>query len=75
MDTFYKDLDKAISRLKVDCEKIKELLAEGTSYGTDLDREIDDIREEAYELIDSCDANEDVFEYLDDDIDYIDIED
>lgn len=69
MNTYYKDLDKAINRLKVDCEKIKELLAEGASYEADLKEDINDIREEAYELIDSCDASEDGFEYIDDDYD------
>lgn len=69
MDDYYKDLDKAINRLKVDCEKIKELLAEGASYEADLKEDINDIREEAYELIDSCDASEDDFEYIDDDYD------
>ena len=75
MDTYYKDLDKAINRLKVDCEKLKELLAEGVSYDADIKDEITDIREEAYELIDSCDASDDDFEFIDDDIDYTDIED
>ena len=69
MDDYCKDLDKAINRLKVDCEKIKELLAEGASYEADLKEDINDIREEAYELIDSCDASEDDFEYIDDDYD------
>ena len=69
MDDYYKDLDKAINRLKVDCEKIKELLAEGASYEADLKEDINDIREEAYELIDSCDASEDDFEYIDADYD------
>ena len=69
MDDYYKDLDKAINRLKVDCETIKELLAEGASYEADLKEDINDIREEAYELIDSCDASEDDFEYIDDDYD------
>ena len=69
MDDYYKDLDKAINRLKVDCEKIKELLAEGASYEADLKEDINDIREEAYELIDSCDASEDDFEYIDGDYD------
>lgn len=65
MKQYYKELDKAICRLKVDCEKIKELLAEGISYNADIKDEITDIREQAYELIDSCDATEDDFEYID----------
>ena len=65
MKEYYKDLDKAISRLKADCEKLKELLAEGVSYGADINDEISDIREEAYELIDACEASEDDFEYID----------
>lgn len=75
MKDLYRDFDKAISRLKVDCEKLKELLAEGVSYEADIGEEIDDIREEAYELIDACDASDDDFEFIDDDIDYTDIED
>jgi len=65
MDNYYKDLDKAISRLKTDCEKLKELLAEGVSYNADINDEIDDIREETYDLIDACDCTEDDFEYID----------
>ena len=55
MDDYYKDFDKAISRFKTDCEKLKELLAEGVSYNVDIKDEIDDIREETYDLVDSCD--------------------
>ena len=65
MNEYYKELDKAISRLKADSEKLKELLAEGVSYDADIVDEITDIREEAYELIDACEATEDDFEYID----------
>lgn len=65
MKEYYKDLDKAISRLKADSEKLKELLAEGVSYNADINDEITEIREEAYELINACDASEDDFEYID----------
>lgn len=64
MDDYYKDFDKAISRFKTDCEKLKELLAEGVSYNVDIKDEIDDIREETYDLVDSCDCTEDDFDYI-----------
>ena len=68
MKTYYKELDKAIRRLSVDTDKINELLAEGSSYGIKLAGEIENIRDNAYSLIDACDITED-----DDTFDYIDI--
>ena len=55
----YKELDRAISRLKVDADKINELLAEVTAYEFTLTDELEDIRDNAYCLLDACDATED----------------
>lgn len=65
MKQYYKELDKAISRLRVDCEKLKELLAEGVAYKADITDEISDIREEAFDLIDACDITEEDFDFID----------
>ena len=67
MKTYYKELDKAICRLSVDTDKINELLAEGSTSGLSLADEIEDIRDNAYSLIDACEITEDkeTFDYID----------
>lgn len=65
MKDLYRDFDKAISRLKVDADKIKNLLAEASVYDIDIADEISDIRSEAYDLVDACDASEGFDDYID----------
>ena len=64
MKDLYRDFDKAISRLKVDADKIKNLLAEASVYDVDIADEISDIRSEAYDLVDACDASEGLDDYI-----------
>ena len=64
MKDLYRDFDKAISRLKVDADKIKNLLAEACAYDIDIEDEIADIRSEAYDLVDACDASEGLDDYI-----------
>ena len=65
MKDLYREFDKAISRLKVDADKLKNLLAEATICDVDIGDEISDIRSEAYDLIDACDVSEGLDEYID----------
>jgi len=44
MKDLYRDFDKAISRLQIDADKIKDLLAEASVYDIDIADEISDIR-------------------------------
>lgn len=68
MKTFSKELDKAIKRLSVDAGKIRDLLAEAAAFRLSIPEELEDIRDEAYTLIDACDVTEDEGE-----LDFIDI--
>lgn len=65
MKDLYRDFDKAISRLQVDADKIKDLLAEASVCDIDIVDEISDIRSEAYDLVDAYDASEGFDDYID----------
>ena len=65
MKDTYKAFDKAIKKLRDVSGELQKLLADSVASSIDVEDMTEYIRNEAYELIDSCDATEDGYEYID----------
>ena len=65
MKDTYKAFDKAIKKLRDVSGELQKLLADSVASSIDVEDMTECIRNEAYELIDSCDATEDGYEYID----------
>jgi len=65
MKDTYKAFDKAIKKLRDVSGELQKLLADSVASNIDVEDMTECIRNEAYELIDSCDATEDGYEYID----------
>ena len=65
MKDAYKAFDKAIKKLRDVSGELQKLLADSVASSIDVEDMTEYIRNEAYELIDSCDATEDGYEYID----------
>lgn len=70
MKDTHKAFDKAIKKLRGISGEIQKLLADSVASNIDVEDLTECIRNEAFELIDSCDATEDGLDYIDYDMEF-----
>ena len=61
-------LEKAAKRLRDLSGEIQIMLANANAMNFDVEDAVEEIRNEAFEIVDACDATEDGFADMDDDI-------
>ena len=59
-------LEEALSKLRVLSGEIQVILANASAMSFDVEDMTDAIRNEAFEIVDACDATDDGFDYEDD---------